>query len=135
MTDDETLVEFVRNAAGDRLRGVVRYREDDYRFLYDRPDAGWSDNESADVEAFVEQFRYAELEESERADRLNVGNHHATVRLYDRAVVVHFPQGEERGTLVTLDPEAAADLASFVSSCLGHLYRNSPQVVENAPDW
>ncbi|MFC3477643.1 DUF7522 family protein [Halobacterium litoreum] len=135
MTDDEALVEFVRDAAADRLRGVVRYHEDDYRFLYEREDAGWGPSETADVERFVDQFRHAELDEVERTHLLNVGNHHATVRLYDGAVVIHFPQGEGVGTLVSLDPEAASDLATFVSSCLGHLYRDSPQVVENAPDW
>jgi hypothetical protein len=133
--DDDALVEFLREAAGDRLRGVVRYRADDYRFLFDREDAGWGPSEQADLETFVDQFRHAELEEAERTDALNVGNHHATVRLYDEAVVLHFPQGEDVGTLVSLDPAAAASLAEFVSACLKYLFRDSPQRIENAPDW
>jgi hypothetical protein len=133
--DDDDLVGFLDDVAGRHLRGIVRYHADDYRFLFDRADAGWGPGEQADLEAFVDQFRHAELTETERTEALNVGNHHATVRLYDEAVVLHFPQGEDVGTLVSLDPEAATDLAEFVSACLKYLFRDSPQEIANAPDW
>jgi len=135
MSEDGALVEFLQDAAGRQLRGVVRYREDEYQFLFDREDAGWGPDEQADLAAFVDQFRHAELTETERTDALNVGNHHVTVRLYDEAVVLHFPQGEDVGTLVSLDPEAASSLAGFVSQCLQYLFRDSPQRIQNAPEW
>lgn len=135
MPEDDALVDFLRDAAGRHLRGVVRYRADDYRFLFDRQDAGWGPDEQADLAVFVDQFRHAELTESERTQALNVGNHHVTVRLYDEAVVLHFPQGEDVGTLVSLDPEAATSLAAFVSQCLQYLFEDSPQRIENAPQW
>jgi hypothetical protein len=135
MSEDDALVEFLHDAAGRHLRGVVRYHADDYRFLFQRSDAGWGPDEQADLETFVEQFRHAELTETERTEALNVGNHHVTVRLYDEAVVLHFPQGADLGTLVSLDPEAATSLASFVSQCLRYLFQDSPQRIENAPDW
>jgi hypothetical protein len=64
----------------------------------------------------------------------NIGHHHCTVRTYDRAVPLHFPQGEELGTVVTLDPEAASELNRFIALCLRELAATG-QDIEHAPKW
>lgn len=46
------------------------------------------------------------------------GDMHATVRLFDAAIVLHFPTGHNRGTVVSLAPEVARELDTFVGDCL-----------------
>ncbi|SDM57976.1 hypothetical protein SAMN04487949_2148 [Halogranum gelatinilyticum] len=131
---DEGLVTFLKDSAGEQLRCVARYDDDTYEMLYARDDvsSGYAVDEFAEV---VDDLRDVENMEEEHTSRLKAGNHHVTLRLYDRAAILHFGQGETFGTVVSLDSDAAEDFASFVGACLKHLYQDSPQSIENAPSW
>ncbi|WP_135853305.1 DUF7522 family protein [Halorussus salinus] len=131
----EPLVDFLRSKAGDSLRGVIRYDSDDYRFLYVRTDVTEAYGGTSNFEAVVRQYREAEPTESKQEGTLYAGNHHVTVRLYDDAAILHFPQGEEYGTIVSVDPNVAQGLSTFTYDCLERIFRDSPQRISNVPDW
>ncbi|SDM58007.1 hypothetical protein SAMN04487949_2149 [Halogranum gelatinilyticum] len=134
LLQDENLVEFLKQEASEHLRSVIRYDDDEYDFLYIREDitSGYEFDEFARV---VDDLRTVEQFEVDHTSRLKAGNHHVTMRLYDRAAILHFGQGETFGTVVSLDSDAAENFAGFVGACLKHLYRDSPQSIENAPRW
>jgi hypothetical protein len=131
---DEGLVTFLKQNAGEQLRCVARYDDEAYEMLYAREDisGGYEVDEFGEV---VNDLRSVEEMEQKHTSRLKAGNHHVTMRLYDRAAILHFGQGETFGTVVSLDSDAAEDFAGFVGACLKHLYRDSPQNIENAPRW
>jgi hypothetical protein len=65
----------------------------------------------------------------------SVGNVHCTVQFYDEALLFHFTQGADVGTVVTLDPEAGRNIVRFITHCLELLHRDSPQTIEHVPTW
>lgn len=106
---------------------LIRYESDDYRFLYVRTDVTEAYSGTSKFEAVVRQYREAEPTESKQEEDLYAGNHHVTVRLYDDAAILHFPQSEEYGTIVSVDPNVAQGLAAFTYDCLERIFRKSPQ--------
>ena len=132
MTEREELVAFLRDEAGSSLRAVLRYYDGAHETLYQREDL--TDADGMD-EATVAAFRDAELADERQAGTLAVGNHHATLRLFDSAIVIHFPQDQSVGTVISLDTTVARDVAQFVGACLRDLHRDSPQRIESAPEW
>jgi len=133
--EDESLLDFLRSKAGRSLRTVVRYDSEGYRFLYQRTDVADVYGGTTTFEEVVKQYREAEPTESDKQGTLYVGNHHVTVRLYDDAAILHFPQGKEYGTIVSVDPNVARGLSTFASDCLERIFQDSPQRVENIPEW
>jgi hypothetical protein len=130
----EELVEFLADHAGEDLRGVMRYDHEEYSFPYLREDVAerYAEERIADI---VQHHREAEPVETRRTSDLALGNHHVTLRLYDEAALLHFPQGDHHGTIVSLDVAAARDFAEFTDACLRYLHRDSPQRIENLPAW
>jgi hypothetical protein len=57
------------------------------------------------------------------------------VDFYDEAILFHFTQGEEVGTVITLSPEAGKDITQFITECIALLHRSSPQEISNEPEW
>jgi hypothetical protein len=86
-----------------------------------------------DLGRIARGFRMAEPLESRRAEALSVGDHHVTVRMYDEALILHFPQDDEVGTVVTLDLAAAGELSGFVADVLAHLDRDDPERLAAVP--
>lgn len=127
------LVSFLRDAVGGELRTILQYDQESFDFLYAREDAIEKDS-AEDAQGFVEDLRNAETSETRRTDLHNIGDHHATVRVYDESVLIHFPQGDDVGTLVTVDPSAAGNLTGFLAACLDYL-RRTDQEIEHAPEW
>lgn len=129
----ERLVRFLEETTMGTLRTLIQYDEEGYDYLYGREDARRLDTEE-ELAAFIDDLREEEAHEKQREEMYNIGPHHCTVRLYDRAVLLHFPQGDEVGTVITLDPEAASELNRFVAHCL-RVLDTTDQEVEDAPDW
>lgn len=127
------LVEFLQSQAGDTLRGAVHYTSDDDEVLYLREDVADLYSE----ETLVELFRYYRQRNREKdtEDPFDLGNCHCSVDCYDDALLFHFTQGDEVGTVITLAPQAGRDMLSFITACLEQLHRNSPQDIDNAPAW
>jgi len=129
----ERLVRFLDETTVGNLRTVVQYDDEGYDYLYGREDARRLDSDE-ETAAFIDDLREEEVHEREREEMYNIGHHHCTVRVYDRAVLLHFPQGDEVGTVVTLDPEAASELNRFIALCLREL-AGTGQGIEHAPEW
>lgn len=126
------LVEFLQSRAGEYLRGAVHYTGDDYEVLYLRDDVEQKYSE-ADLDALFSYWRRRNAGQGD--EPFSLGNLHSTVQLYDGGLLFHFTQGDELGTVITLDPEAGRDIVTFVTECLEQLHRHSPQTIANAPDW
>lgn len=127
------LVNFLEEQAGEYLRGAIHYSGDEYVSLYMRDD----------VDALYSSEKMEELREYYRQETLNqtdeepfdLGTNHCTVNFYDDAILFHFSQGDEIGTVITLEPEAGRDIVGFITECLKQLHYNSPQNIAKAPNW
>lgn len=118
----ERLVETVRKRTGSALCGVVAYRRDETALLYRRDDLDSTANHR--IHAALDTVR-------ERDPLLGDGGsdqRHASVELYDDAVFIHLPEGEARGTLVSLDLGVARELSGFVEECVVVLQPPQPSV-------
>jgi hypothetical protein len=109
------LVEFVRGRAGARLRAALYYTADDCEVLALREDLSREavrdvlprlHDSLADSRGLVEASEYEPL-----------GPVEATVELHEEGLLVHIVEGERRGTLLSLEREAGADLTEFVEAC------------------
>lgn len=127
------LVEFLQTRAADYLRGAVHYSADDYESLYMRPDV----DDLYSAEKMEELFRYYRRKNREQNsdEPFDLGNNHCTVDFYDDAILFHFTQGEEVGTVITLDPEAGRDIIQFITECIALLHEDSPQEISHVPEW
>ena len=120
-SDAGAFVSFLRRTARTSLRAVVRYDADGFEVLHVRDDVE-TRYEPVEVADAVERHRTAEAVERRHETGLRAGEHGATVRVYEEAVVVHIPRNDGTyGAVVSLDVEAAANCVSFVRSCLSTL--------------
>jgi len=127
------LVEFLERQAGDHLRGVIQYSENDYSSLYMRTDIDdlYPDEKMEDLcDYYRKQSTVQNAEEP-----FSLGNCHCNVSVYDDAILCHFAQGDDIGTVITLEPEAGRDIVGFITECLKLLHLDSPQTIENVPTW
>ncbi|WP_435125724.1 hypothetical protein [Halobaculum sp. D14] len=128
------VVAFLETAAGPLLRGAWQYNHDDYYTLYLRDDVAdrYSDT---DFEALFDALRTSGPRDDVLEQLGEIGRLHCDVRMYDGAVTLHILQRDDVGTLVSLDPDAATDLTSFVNQLIRELHSHSPQEFDAAPTW
>jgi len=110
----QSLVRFLNNEAGDYLRGVAAYQSTDYEILYLRGDVR-SERFEAEVDKMIERLRQESRTREQQSfpfDDLN-----GTVRSFSDGMVMHFPRTQERGMVVTLEPEVARQLNTFMARC------------------
>jgi hypothetical protein len=127
------LVDFLKEQAGEYLRGAIHYSGDEYVSLYMRDDI----DALYSPEGMEELADYYRKKNREQVDEepFDLGINHCTVNFYDGAILFHFTQGTELGTVITLDPEAGRDIIGFITDCLEQLHYNSPQDIPRAPTW
>jgi hypothetical protein len=105
----ERFVETVRERTGSALRGVGVYRDDETALLYRR----------GDLDSGTTSRIHAVLDAATQRDPAADGSaHRASVQLYEEAVVVHLPETDSRGTLLSLDPGVARELGGFIEECV-----------------
>lgn len=109
------LLSYLKETAGDYLRGVIWYEDDEYEIRYIRDDLRTRRLKS-EVDKMIDRLR----EESRSGERRSFpfGEVNGFVRSFEEAMVMHFPSTQGRGTVVTLDSEAARQLNTFIGSCL-----------------
>lgn len=129
----DKLVEFLRTEAGEYLRGAVHYNASEYETLYLRDDVGalYSEEKMQELFEYYRQIRA----DQRREEPFDLGHKHCSADFYDGAILFHFTQGDDVGTVITLEPEAGRDIIHFISDCLAQLYKNSPQDITSVPDW
>ncbi|USZ69850.1 hypothetical protein NGM10_15710 (plasmid) [Halorussus salilacus] len=118
MDRDEGLIRFLRERTGECLRGVGRYDADGYEVLYVRPGLERETLDS-EVERMVTHLRSESRPREVRS--FPYGDLDGTVRSFEEAVVMHFPLTQERGVVVTLEPDVARQLTTFMRECIERL--------------
>ena len=117
MADEKNteLLSYLKETAGEYLRGVVWYENDEYEIRYIRDDLRTRRLRS-EVDKMIDRLR-RESRSGERRS-FSFGEVNGIVRSFEEAMVMHFPSTQGRGTVVTLDPEVARQLNTFIGSCL-----------------
>lgn len=113
--NNDALTTYLKQEAGEYLRGVVSYEDDEYDIQYIRDDLRTRRLKS-EVDKMIDRLQQ-ELRPAERR-AFPFGDVNSTVRSFEEAMVLHFPKTQGRGTVVTLDPEVARQLNTFIGSCL-----------------
>jgi len=111
----QPLLQLVHNRAGDAFRGAVRYDADGWDALYLRDDVATESLKRALPTITERACADRSIVPDDQYDRL--GQHHATVELYDHAAVLHFREATDSGIVVSLDRDVAQGLGQFVNSC------------------
>jgi hypothetical protein len=115
----QQLHRFIQERANTAYRSAFYYERDDWEALYVREDVA-SNRLRDELPDVVKRARQNEaLLRAE--DYPPLGEVHATSEVHEDGVILHFPEGPEVGTIVSLDPDAARQLASFVSQDLSIL--------------
>ncbi|MFC7070091.1 hypothetical protein [Halobaculum lipolyticum] len=129
----EELVTYIANTAGRNLRGVAHYDADTFAFeLRESVDAAYDE---AALRAIVDDMRVQDRAKPAHERLFSVGDLYCTLRAFDDAIMLHFPQDDERGTVVSLLPDAAPQLTDFIYDTLAVLDRHSEQEIRRAPSW
>jgi hypothetical protein len=66
-------------------------------------------------------LREADPEPAGPAVRNTLGARRGTIECYEETVLVHLPEGDDRGTLVTADPDALSELYDLLRGIHHHL--------------
>lgn len=109
------MTEYLQKTAGEYLRGIVSYNGNEYDIQYIRDDLRTRRLKS-EVDKIIDRLR----RESRSGERqaFPFGEVNGTVRSFEEAMVMHFPKTQGRGIVVTLDPEVARQLNTFIGACL-----------------
>lgn len=113
--DDAELIPYLKDTAGENLRGVVWYEGNEYDIRFIRDDLR-TQRLKSEVDKMIDRLRRESRADERRA--FPFGEVNATVRSFEEAMVMHFPSTQDRGTVVTFEPEIARQLNTFVGSCL-----------------
>ena len=112
------LLRYLEKQAGSNLRGVARYDYDSTDVPYLREDIR-EVRMLSQVDRMLRRLRPESDPNEEKA--FPFGDMHATLRIFDEAVIMHFPLGVGRGIVVAMEPEAASQLTTFVDGCLSRV--------------
>ena len=112
------LTPYLKETAGEYLRGVVWYEGEEYEIRYIRDDLR-TQRLKSEVDKMIDRLR----RESRAGERRSFpfGEVNGTVRSFEEAMVMHFPNTQGRGTVVTFDPDVARQLNTFIGSCLDRI--------------
>ncbi|MFC7135442.1 DUF7522 family protein [Halobaculum litoreum] len=115
MTD--ALVADLRAEVGDALRAVGSYDGDTYHVTYLRDDVATALDDD-DLDAIRQGAVFDSLERDYYERLFSVaGAFQATVRRFERAVVVEVPTGTGGGVLVSLDRDHGGSVDAVVDRC------------------
>ncbi|WP_435115430.1 hypothetical protein [Halolamina sp. C58] len=129
----EELLGYLRDALGGNVRAVAHYDHDsaDIRTA-DGVGDGVTDEH---VEEIIDDLRLQDVSQTRQESLFQVGSLYCTIRAFDDALVVHFIQGDARGTMISLEPSTAPGLTDFIYDVLGILHEHSEQEINRAPHW
>lgn len=113
MTGKE-LIDYLQDRAGEYHRGTIQYDRHDFDILHTRDDVRETYLRSR-VDRILKRIRPESSTEEERS--FSFGELNATVRLFDEVIIIHFPQAKDRGIIVSLEPETASNLSTFIEEC------------------
>ena len=119
----KTLSTYLNERVDDLLRGVAHYQQDEFEVEYLRDDIR-EHRHREEVKMMLTRIRQEGTAEEEQS--FPFGHLHATLRIFDETIFMHFPIENQTGVVVALEPEVARSLNSFVGDCLDHIYDEYP---------
>lgn len=119
----KTLSKYLVKRVDDLLRGVAHYKRDDFEVVYLRDDIR-ERRHREEVSKMLTRIKQEGTAEEEQS--FPFGHLHATLRIFDETIFMHFPIEDQTGVVVALEPEIAQSLNSFVGDCLDHIYDEYP---------
>jgi len=113
------LVQYLRDRVGNALRGVIRYHQGTSDVLYLRDDV-----REVRLQSQIDRMLSRLEPESHSAEEeaFPFGDLYVTVRRFEKAIIMHFPTGNNRGVAVSLEPETAHNLNTFTTECLQQIH-------------
>lgn len=111
----DSLTPYLKKEAGEYLRGVVSYEDTEYEIRYIRDDLR-TQRLKSEVDRMIDRLRQGSRPGERRA--FPFGEVNGIVRSFEEATVMHSSKTQGCGTVVTLDPEFARQLNTFIGSCL-----------------
>lgn len=108
------LIDYLEDRAGEYHRGTVRYDGGSTDVLHLREDIR-ERRLISEIDRMLDRLRPESSPNEERA--FPFGDLSATVRIFDEAIILHFPTGTDRGVVVALEAESARDLNTFIGEC------------------
>ena len=124
--DFEGLLAHLRERVGDGVRSCVEYTPESSAIRYLREDVP-SDAGQARLVRVEELYHASRLAATPEIEDSGLGDLHASVHLFDGAVVVHLLDGSGRVVGVSLDPPLAGDVVALVPGCFEALYGTAPE--------
>lgn len=114
------LADYLANHVGSHLRAAAFYDENDFSLLYikDELEELYTEDE---LEKIAEYMR-REVRRSHAERVFKMGEFRCTLWGYEDGIVLHFPQGGSKGTILTLEAEAATRFNEFVRECAERIY-------------
>jgi hypothetical protein len=110
----DLLLTYLDEKANKYHRGTVRYDGDNTDVAYLRDDIR-EERLDSQIDRMLRRVRPEASAKEERS--FPFGDFHCTARVFDEALVLHFPTGKDRGIVVTLEPETARDMNTFIGEC------------------
>ena len=114
---------YLNDRIGDLLRGVAHYQGEEFSVVYLRDDVR-EHRHREEVRLMLDRVHHEGSAEEEQS--FPFGHLHATLRIFDETIFMHFPIENQTGVVVALEPEVARSLNSFVGDCLDHIYDEYP---------
>lgn len=111
---EDALIDYLERKAGEYHRGTVRYDGNVNDVLHLRDDVKET-RLTSEIDRMLKRMRPESSAKEERS--FPFGELKATVRLFQEAIIIHFPRGYDRGIIVSLEPETARDLSTFIGEC------------------
>lgn len=111
----QDLVQLIKKEARNSFRSAWGYDDNGWTTLYVRDDIATKELQGVISELIYEAKENEPIIDPEVYGQL--GEIEAEIELHSEAVFLHFPESESKGVIVTLDQEAAKDLAKFIERC------------------
>lgn len=123
---------YLRGSLGTNLLSIAHYDRDTVEYESGPESDDIDDENLADI---IDDLRLQDIGKRNQEDLYDVGSLYCTVRAFDNAIVLHFPEGDERGTLVATKPESAPELTEIIKDVLNLLDDYSEQDVSRVHNW
>lgn len=115
----QSLVKFVKKEAGKSLRAVVKYEQASIDVQYHRDDLSVTTVERRVHTIFDQITTVSGTQDDELTAEL--GRKRATLQVREEVVVIHLLENPFEGHIISLEPDAARDLTTFLAECLNHV--------------
>jgi hypothetical protein len=115
----DSLVTYVKEQADEYLRAVALYDDSGFEVLYRRDDLAESRVTNRVLMVYDNITWDWNPDDSSLSKEL--GAIQATLQVREEAIIIQLVTGDTEGYLISLKPEAARNLTTFLKKCLDHI--------------